>query len=152
MNKASEFRGKVMQHMVAHHLGGETRGSAPALNQVEAQRQNAVQSFWNGMNFRGMILPRVELPSDSKPGAIGDNRSDQVQKAQAKRQGEWNRQSAMPWGSQFMHTQTDKQRLNNPAQASFLAQRQLTVPNTYGQWYAFMHALSAAFGNLNSNG
>jgi len=38
--------------------------------------------------------------------------------------------------------------LNNPAQASFVSQRQLTVPNAYGQFYAFMKALSAAFGTL----
>src|SRR6266571_1218218 len=40
------------------------------------------------------------------------------------------------------------QRLNNPAQDSFVNQRQMTIPNVYGQFYAFMKALSAAFGTL----
>lgn len=57
-------------------------------------------------------------------------------------------QLAMPWNSQFMHTPTDKQRLNNPSQESFVTQPQMTVPNVYGQFYAFMKALSAAFGSL----
>jgi hypothetical protein len=57
-------------------------------------------------------------------------------------------QLVMPWNSQFMFTPTDKERLNNPSQHSFMQQRQLTVPNAYGQFYAFMKALSAAFGTL----
>ncbi len=48
----------------------------------------------------------------------------------------------------IMHTPTDAQRLNNPAQAAAFNQRQLSIPSSYGQFYAFMHALAAAFGNL----
>lgn len=58
-------------------------------------------------------------------------------------------QSQMPWNSVFMPPEsTNKSRLDNPAQVSFVEQRQMTVPNAYGQFYAFMKALSAAFGTL----
>lgn len=152
----SAYRGMTMKKIVAKALapitpGGVNDTTVPQSAQ-ESARNQAIASFWNGMNFRGMIIPRVVLPNDAHKDAIGDNRSDQIEKAQARRQAEWNRQSAMPWGNSFMHTPTDAQRLNNPAQQSFVSQRQLTVPNTYGQFYAFMHAMSAAFGNLSSNG
>lgn len=152
----SEFRGMTMKKIVAKRLAPITAGgvnyTTVPQDPQESARNQAIAGFWNGMNFRGMNITRVVLPHDAQKNAVGDNRSDQVAQAQGKRQAEWNRQSAMPWGSQFMHTGTDAQRLNNPAMESFVSQRQLTVPSTYGQFYAFMHALSAAFGNLNTNG
>lgn len=152
----SEFRGMRMKQIVAKGLapvtpGGVNYTTVPQSAQ-ESARNNTIAGFWNAMNYRGNNITRVVLPSDAQKNAVGDNRTDQIAAAQARRQAEWNRQSAMPWGSQFMHTETDAQRLNNPAQGSFVSQRQLSVPNTYGQFYAFMHALSAAFGNLNTNG
>lgn len=149
-------KGMLMSQMVKSHLapvtpGGMNYDTVPQ-SAEESARNNAIQSFWNGMNYRGNIVTRVVLPNDAQKNAVGDDRSEQIRRAQAGRQAEFMRQSAMPWGSQFMRTSTDAQRLNNPAQSSFVKQRQLTVPNTYGQFYAFMHAMSAAFGNLNVNG
>lgn len=86
---------------------------------------------------------RVVLPKDG-------NSPDDVKKAQEAREAEFYHQYSMPYYSNFMHTPTDAQRLNNPAMSSFMNQRQLTIPSSYGQFYAFMHALSAAFGNLQS--
>lgn len=153
---ASPHKGMLIKHMVKTHLAPVTPGgmnyTTVPQSAEESQRNNAIQSFWNGMNYRGNIITRVELPNDAEKGVVGDDRSEQIRRAQAGRQAEFMRQSAMPWGSQFMHTPTDQQRLNNPAQASFVRQRQLTIPNSYGQFYAFMHAMSAAFGNLNIGG
>lgn len=86
-----------------------------------------------------IIKNRVVLPHDK------DNSAQH-------RQLEWDKQRAMPWYSHFMHTPTDAQRLNNPAQIAAVRQRQLTIPNVYGQFYAFMKAMSAAFGTYRSGG
>jgi len=131
-----------MKHIVAHRLAPPTPGGINTTtvpqSARESQRNYAIQGFWSGMNFLvGNVFRRMELPNDDPHG-----------KAQAAREQEWRRQTAMPWGSQFMHTPTDAQRLNNPAHASFVKQRQLTVPSSYGQFYAFMRAMSAAFGQL----
>jgi hypothetical protein len=88
--------------------------------------------------YQGLIVRRMHLPNDTR-------------ESQAYRQVEWDRQSAMPWGNAYMHTPTDKERLNNPAQKAAVSQRQLVPPNSYQQWYAFMQAMSAAFGSLRSN-
>lgn len=148
-----EFHGLTMKQIIAKRTAPVTAAgvnyTTVPVDTQESARNNAIAGFWNAMNYRGGNITRVILPNDAKKNAVGDDLSEQVAASQARRQAEFNRQSAMPWGSQFMHTATDSQRLNNPAQASFMKQRQLTVPNTYGQFYAFMHALSAAFGNLN---
>lgn len=90
--------------------------------------------------YQGLLIRRMHLPNDTR-------------ESQAYRQVEWARQSAMPWGNGYMRTPTDKERLNNPAQKAAVSQRQLWPPNSYQQWYAFMQAMSAAFGSLrNSNG
>lgn len=95
----------------------------------------SLQKFRNF--FQGLQVRRLELPNDTKD-------------SQGYRQGEWNRQASMPWGNHFMVTQTDGQRLNNPSQQAFVSQKQLAPPNSYQQFYAFMHALSAAFGTMKS--
>lgn len=83
-------------------------------------------------------MQRMVLPKDTEH-------------SQALRQLEWNRQASMPWLSHFMVTSTDKERLNNPGQTALVKQRQLAPPSSYGQFYAFMHALSAAFGTIKSS-
>ena len=85
--------------------------------------------------YQGLHVQRMVLPNDVKESQIG-------------RQYEWNRQSSMPWGNSFMVTPTDKGRLSNPAVSAARKQRQLTIPDSYGQFYAFMKALSAAFGTI----
>ena len=135
-----EHRGQRMAEMVKAHLGPVSNGSSSypepsTLNPQESARDYKITAFLNAKNFMGNVVTRLTLPHD-KTGAHQE------------REREFFRQSAMPWGDTFMTTPTDKARENNPAQASFVKQRQLSVPNTYSQFYAFMHALSAAFGNL----
>ncbi len=101
----------------------------------EGQRNYGIQAHLNEKNFRGNDVTRVELPKDTK-------------NSQAMRDAEWLRQSSMPWGSRLMITSTDAQRLNNPAQTAAMRQKQLAPPSSYGQFYAFMHAMSAAFGSI----
>lgn len=134
------MHGQAMGAMVHRRLASPPVGgfnpSYVPLDAAESSRNVNVAS-----NLRGTVGPwriiktHVVLPQD---GA----RSAQL------RQYEFEKQSSMPWYSFFMHTATDKQRLNNPAQIAAVKQRQLTVPSTYGQFWAFMHALSAAFGTL----
>lgn len=140
--RISPHAGMQMKAMVKSHLGPTSHGSASyeqpsTLSPQESQRNYKITSWLNSKNFMGAVVTRVELPHDKQ-----DSHHSRV--------AEFWRQSAMPWGSQFMQTPTDPQRLNNPAQSSFVKQRQLNVGSTYGQFYAFMHALSAAFGNLSS--
>lgn len=108
--------------------------SYTVFSEQEGARDYKIQTQVNEMNFRGMtvnaiynklVTPNVE------------------QKRQAYLQ-----QARMDWNNQFMVTPNQAERLNNPAQQQFVSQRQMTVPSTYGQFYAFMHALSAAFGTL----
>jgi hypothetical protein len=132
--------GRQMKQMVKSHLGPQSTGGASTpnpstLSPVESAQNYKIASRLNAKNFMGNVYSRIVLPHDTA-------------KSQPGREAEYWRQSAMPWGSAFMSTPTDAQRLNNPSQSSFTKQRQLSIPNTYGQFYAFMHALSAAFGNL----
>lgn len=131
-----------MKAMVKSHLGPTAHGSSSyeqpsTLSPQESQRNYKIAQWLNQKNFMGMVFTRFDLPGDKQ------------QSHQARTQ-EYFRQSAMPWGNQFMHTPTDAQRLNNPSQSSFTRQRQLNVGSTYGQFYAFMHAMSAAFGSLST--
>lgn len=133
-------RGHTMAAMVKHRLAPPPAGgfnpSYVPLDAVESQRNLSMAS-----DIRKVVGPwsiiknRVVLPHDDKNSA-------------QQRQLEHDKQVAMPWYSAFMRTSTDAQRLNNPAQIAAVKQRQLTVPSTYGQFYAFMHAMSAAFGQL----
>jgi len=121
--------------------GGAYNPSYVPLDAKESQRAQAIAANMRTQSFQGNTLRRMVLAGDG-------NTDDSRRKAQAGRTAEWRRQAAMPWGNFFMHTPTDAQRLNNPAQASALKQRQLTIPSSYGQFYAFMHAMSAAFGSV----
>lgn len=132
--------GARMKEMVKAHLGPISHGSdsyeqPSTLNPEESKRNYKITAWLNSKNFMGNVVTRLTYPHDRSG-------------SQQAREREWFRQSAMPWGDTFMVTPTDKQRENNVAQQSFVKQRQLTIPSSYGQFYAFMHALSAAFGNL----
>jgi hypothetical protein len=111
--------------------------SYTSFDESQAQRDYKITTQLNEMNFRGMTV-----------NAIIDNHLV-TQNVEHKKQAYFE-QLHMEWNNQFMHTPTDKERLNNPAQSSFVNQRQMTVPNVYQQFYAFMKALSAAFGTLQS--
>lgn len=124
----------VKQHLAQPNSAGITYDTVPH-SLTEGERNYAIQRNLSQKNFMGLVVTRVNLPQDRKD-------------SQQARTVEWFRQAAMPWGSRFMVTATDAARLNNNPQSSFNKQRQLTPPNTYGQFYAFMHALSAAFGTL----
>ena len=143
----SPQHGMLMTAMVRKALGPTSTGTEsypePSfLDTNESQRNYQVASRLRGMWWKAFMVPRhMVLPKDDLDG-----------KAQAARDAEWYRQGAEPWKSHFMVTPTDPQRLNNPAHSAFVKQRQLSPPSTYGQFYAFMHALSAAFGNLSQTG
>lgn len=154
MQKAhpSPFQGLTMTQMIGRKLAPV---SAAGVNQTtipvdvqESQRNYKIASDWNGRNYQGMTITRVVLPHDAPQKADTDEKLKAIKQSQTIRQSEWNRQASMPWGSRFMPIEASAGRLNNPSQASFVKQRQLAPPNTYGQFYAFMHALSAAFGNV----
>ncbi len=122
--------------------GGIDPNYTASLDARESQRNFTIASSMRQIaHIVNTKIIRVALPGDGMD-------EDQVRKAQDVRQQEWYSNANMPYYSNFMHTPTDAQRLNNPAQMANVQQRQLTIPNTYGQFYAFMHALSAAFGQL----
>lgn len=137
------FAGMTMAQMVASRLVVNPEGINTTVTASLSPKESA-RGQRIGSNLRGMARSsndartRVELPYDTKD-------------AMMVRSLEWRRQLAQPWESAFMVTPTDGRRLNNVAQTSFIAQRRLTIPNSYGQFYAFMHALSAAFGNLSGS-
>jgi hypothetical protein len=142
--RKSPNQGMTMAQMVKSHLGPTSTGSSSypepsVLDTEESQRNWNIAAILNAKNWMGMIKTNVVLPKDGTT-------EKQVKQAQAARSAEFFRQSAMPWGNQYMPS--DPNRLNNPAQSSFVKQRQLNVGSSYGQFYAFMHALSAAFGQL----
>lgn len=137
----SPHRGKsVMQMIVKQHLAppdsaGINYDVVPQ-SLGEGQKNFALQKFRHF--YQGLKVQRMVLPKDTEH-------------SQALRQFEWNRQASMPWGNHFMITPTDAQRLNNPGQTALVKQKQLAPPSSYGQFYAFMHALSAAFGTIKSS-
>lgn len=111
--------------------------SYTSFSEEEGQKDYKITQNIQEMNFRGntvtavygnkLVTPNVQIKRD-----------------------EYYRQLVMDWNNHFMRVPLQAERLNNPAHASFLRQPQLTVPNTYGQFYAFMKALSAAFGTIQS--
>ncbi|SRR6266704_2538672 len=109
--------------------------SYTSFDEQQGSRDFRITVNLNELNFRGQTVT-----------AIMDNRLVTPNVEQKKQ--EYYKQLHMQWNNEFMHTPTDKQRLNNPSQSSFVTQRQMTIPNVYGQFYAFMKALSAAFGTL----
>lgn len=129
-----------MQMMVKQHLqppdGAGINYDVVPQSLIEGQRNFGLQKFRHF--YQGLNVQRMILPNDTK-------------QSQALRQLEWNRQASMPWGNHYMVTPTDAQRLNNPGQTALVKQRQLAPPSSYGQFYAFMHALSAAFGAIKSS-
>lgn len=132
--------GKTMQSLVKNgpmSTGSNSTPNPSTLSPTESAQNYKIAANMRVKSFMGNVYTRYNLPHDTA-------------QSQSNRANEFFRQSAMPWLSAFMVTSTDAQRLNNPAQTAFVNQRQLTIPNTYGQFYAFMHALSAAFGNLQS--
>lgn len=136
-----EARGHTMKQLIAHKLApvnsnGINYTTVPT-SPVESDRNWRIQGYLNRKNFKGNDITRVILPHDNEH-------------SQASRDVEYRRQSAMPWNNTFMFNVQDARRLNNPAQHAAVTQRQLSPPNTYGQFYAFMHAMSAAFGSLQS--
>ncbi|SRR5258708_32816878 len=108
--------------------------SYTSFSEEEGQRDYKIAVNINEMNFRGMTVT-----------AVGNKLTSPNVKT---KRNAYFTQLVMPWNNVLMVTPTDKERLNNPAQHSFMQQRQMTVPNAYGQFYAFMKALSAAFGTL----
>lgn len=111
--------------------------SYTVFSESEGQRDFKIQRNINEMNFRGLTV-----------NAIYANKL--VSQNVAVKKAAYFQQLRMDWNNEFMVTPNQPERLNNPAHASFVRQRQLTVPNAYGQFYAFMRALSAAFGTLQS--
>jgi hypothetical protein len=125
----------VKKELVPPNPSGMTFDTIPQ-SASEGKNNYGLQRF--RAFYQGLLIRKTVLPNDTD-------------KSQAYRQGEWNRQAAMPWGNHFMVTSTDSDRLNNPAQIAAMKQRQLAPPSSYGQFYAFMHALSAAFGTIKSS-
>jgi hypothetical protein len=106
----------------------------------EGQKNFNAQRYRNF--FQGMSRNKIDLPNDVTQH--GNNVSD------AHRNAMFMHNSAMPWNNKFMVTETDAGRLNNVSQQSFVKQKQWTGPNSLTQFYAFMHAMSAAFGQIAS--
>jgi len=145
----SPFKGMTMSKMVASRQEASYPSDNQTFNQspTESARNYKITALLNEKNYRGMIITRVVLPKDIPKGADTDEALAAIHKAQAARQMEFYRQASEPWGSQFMPLQASAGRLNNPGMQQMYQQKQLAPPSTYGQFYAFMHAISAAFGN-----
>jgi hypothetical protein len=110
--------------------------SYTSFSEQEGSRDYKITQNIQEMNFRGMTV-----------NAVGNKLV--THNLQQKRD-EYFRQLVMDWNNHFMVVPLQAQRLNNQPMHSFVRQPQLTVPNAYGQWYAFMKALSAAFGTIQS--
>lgn len=110
--------------------------SYTSFSEQEGARDYKITQNMQEMNFRGLTV-----------NAVGNRLvSNNLQR----KRDEYFRQLVMDWNNHFMVVPLQAERLNNPAQMSFVQQRQMTVPNAYGQFYAFMKALSAAFGTIQS--
>lgn len=110
--------------------------SYTSFSESEGARDYKITQNINEMNFRGLTV-----------NAVGNKL---VTNNLQRKRDEYFRQLVMDWNNHFMVVPLEAERLNNPMHMSFVQQRQLTVPNAYGQWYAFMKALSAAFGTIQS--
>lgn len=137
---------RAVAAMVHQHKGYEApqgvRTSYTPLDLQESNRNLHISTHLREKNFRGMDKQNVVLPTDGN--------GKQVAHAQQARKAIYFHNAAMARYSRFMTTPTDMQRLNNPSQQAMVNQRQLRGPNSQSQFYAFMHALSAAFGSLQS--
>lgn len=142
---------KAIDHAVRMSAGVQAPGGVKQdyiPKATDSARVEQIQANLRGIAFRN-DWTRVVLPGDDC-GCGGAKSAHSIQQAQAKREADFRREASYGRFSQFMVTPTDAQRLNNPAQQSFVSQRQLTVPNTTNQFYAFMHAIAAAFGSLDT--
>lgn len=143
----TEYHNQTMFHMVQSHLGPTSTGGASypepsTLSPKESGRNYKITAWLNSKNFLGTIVRKPYAETDTGRAVSNAPEQSDLQK-------EWFRQAAMPWGNNFMPPPpNNEKRLNNPSQQSFVKQRQLNIGSTYGQFYAFMHALSAAFGTL----
>ena len=126
----------IVKRFIAHMTAPPTylNPSYTVFSETEGQRDFKIQQNINEMNFRGLTVNAVYNKLVSPNVAV--------------KKAAYFDQLVMDWNNHFMVTPNQAERLNNPAHASFVSQRQLTVPNAYGQFYAFMRALSAAFGTL----
>lgn len=111
--------------------------SYTSFSEQEGMRDYKITQNIQEMNFRGNT---VNLVTENK--LVTPN-------LRLKRD-EYYRQLVMDWNNHFMVVPLQAERMNNPAHMSFVHQPQLTTPNAYGQFYAFMKALSAAFGTIQS--
>lgn len=137
----TEYQQKTMREIMASRLApvnpGAMNYTTVPSSQVESARNWKIQGYLGRKNFKGNDITRVVLPHDTVH-------------SQAARDLEYRRQLAMPWNSTFMFLAQTAERLNNPAQTAAVSQRQLAPPSSYNQFYAFMHAMSAAFGSMQS--
>lgn len=138
----SNYKGHTVAQIMAARkiqppVGAGVYTTTVPISATESKQNFGFAKFRNF--YQGLIVRRMELPNDTK-------------QSQAYRQIEWDRNAAMPWNNRYSNSPTDKERLNNPSQKAAVSQKQLWPPNTYQQWYAFMQAMSAAFGSLRSNG
>jgi len=136
--KATTYKGHTVAQMMIAQVQKAPDSAGINYDVVPHSRSEGVKNY--GLQrfrafYQGLHVQRMILPNDMKGSQLG-------------RQYEWNRQASMPWGNHFMVTPTDKERLNNPGVAAARKQHQLTIPDSYGQFYAFMKALSAAFGTI----
>lgn len=155
MAMQSAFKGMKMASIssavkskLAPPVGSGINSDVVPFSLQQGQRDWNIQKNLSTKNFMGNVVSRVALPGDpgdcrKKPVALYGSINSQPARVLETR-----RQMAKQWESHFMPAYAN--RLNNPAQAAYMKQPQLAPPNTYGQWYAFMHAMSAAFGTLQS--
>lgn len=147
--KMNAIAGQVKAHLAAPTAAGINQ-DVFVFSEAQGQRDWNIQKNLSTKNFMGNVVTRVQLPGDpgdprAKPAPLyGQYNNHQARVLEERRQ------HARPWESIFMPSYAN--RLNNPAQSSFMKQPQLAPPSTYGQFYAFMHALSAAFGTLQQGG
>lgn len=150
--RMSQHAGLKMKQMVKSHAGAVNPTASNALPAVldpaESQRNHAVASNMRTKMFMGNVVTRVALPWDVKPGTKPEDAHESIIKGQETRAIAQKRQIKMDWFNSFMPDVGQAGRLNNPGMDAMMRQRQLAAPSSYGQFYAFMHALSAAFGNV----
>lgn len=151
--RKSPHTGMTMRQMVRSHEGAVSpspSSNLPAvLDPQESSRNYKIAAWLNQKNFMGNVVTRVVLPTDAPAGVSPHEAGESVQRAQADRRDQQWRQIRMGWLNVFMpDPPAESGRLNNPGMDALIKQRQLAPPNTYGQFYAFMHAMAAAFGNV----
>lgn len=144
---------RVMSKAIDGVVAGATGQRAPGgvkqdyiPKATDSDRIQNIQAGLRGIAFRN-DWTKVVLPGDDC-GCGGLKSTASIKQAQARREAQFRKEASNQRFSVFMATPTDQARLNNPAQQSFVQQRQLTQPSTSKQFYAFMHAIAAAFGSL----